>query len=168
MMAAIGPTDTKPELAIRRGLHALGYRFSLGRSWRRGGRLLPGRPDLVFPGRRAVIMIHGCFWHGHDCPLFRWPATRPDFWRDKIGANITKDLRVRQALLDDGWRVLEIWECQLRERERQPLPDLLAACAAFLGCDEAFRAIGSDTRAVPAGDTSEAAARPDPGGEHQQ
>lgn len=161
MMAAIGPTDTKPELAIRRGLHALGYRFRLGRSWRRDGRLLPGRPDLVFPGWKAVIMIHGCFWHGHDCALFRWPATRPEFWRDKLGGNITRDIRVREALLDYGWRVLEIWECNLKGRQRQPLPDVLAACAKFLGNDEAFRAIGSDTRVNPADSPPQPAATDD-------
>lgn len=144
MMAGIGATDTKPELIIRRGLHALGYRFRLGRSYRESGRLLPGRPDLVFPGRRAVILVNGCFWHGHDCSLFRWPSSRQEFWRDKITGNIARDARVRGELIARGWRVLEVWECTLKGRNRLPVEELLAACASFLAGDEASRHIGGD------------------------
>ena len=142
MMAGIGPKDTRPELMIRRGLHAMGYRYRLH------DRKLPGRPDLVFPSRRAVIFIHGCFWHGHDCSLFRWPGTRPQFWRDKIGGNIVRDARVRQALMANGWRVLDVWECALRGRDRQPPETVLAASAAFLDGDTAFASVGVD-RTVP-------------------
>ena len=114
MMAGIRGRDTKPELLIRKGLHALGLRFRLGDSYRIAGRKLPGRPDLVFPARKAVILVHGCFWHGHDCALFRWPATREQFWRDKITGNIARDSKVRGQLAMAGWRVLEVWECQLK------------------------------------------------------
>lgn len=141
-MSGIGPKDTKPEMFIRRGLHAMGYRYRLH------DRRLPGRPDLVFPGRRAVIFIHGCFWHGHDCSLFRWPGTRPDFWRAKISGNINRDARVRSELLNLGWRVLDVWECVLRSRERQAPEEVLAACAAFLDGAQPFDSLGVD-RTVP-------------------
>ena len=146
MMAGIGPTDTKPEMIIRKGLHALGYRFRLGRQYRENGRLLPGRPDLVFPGRRAVIMVNGCFWHGHDCALFRWPSTRPGFWRDKITGNMARDARVRTDLLERGWRVLDVWECTLKGRTRLPAMQVLHEAAAFLDGSLPFRSIGSDVR----------------------
>lgn len=84
-MAAIRGRDTKPELIIRKGLHARGFRFRLQ------GRDLPGRPDLIFPKYRALIWVNGCFWHGHDCPMFRWPKSREDFWRGKIGRNRERD-----------------------------------------------------------------------------
>lgn len=142
MMSGIRPKDTKPEMFIRRGLHAMGYRYRLH------DRRLPGRPDLVFPGRRAVIFIHGCFWHGHDCSLFRWPGTRPDFWRAKISGNINRDARVRSELLTLGWRVLDIWECMLRGRERQDPEAVLAACAAFLDGAQPFDSLGVD-RTIP-------------------
>lgn len=145
MMSGIGPKDTKPEMFIRRGLHAMGYRYRLH------DRRLPGRPDLVFPGRRAVIFIHGCFWHGHDCSLFRWPGTRPDFWRAKISGNINRDARVRSELLTLGWRVLDVWECVLRGRERQDPEAVLAACAVFLDGVQPFDSLGVD-RTVPTGE----------------
>lgn len=138
MMAGIGPKDTRPEMMVRRGLHALGYRYRLH------DRRLPGRPDLVFSSRRAVIFIHGCFWHGHDCSLFRWPGTRPQFWRDKIDGNIARDARVRNELLAAGWRVMDVWECQLRGRGRRPPGDVLVACAAFLDGDVSFASAGAD------------------------
>ena len=144
MMAGIGPTDTKPELIIRKGLHALGYRFRLGRSYRQSGRLLPGRPDLVFPGRRAVILINGCFWHGHDCALFRWPSTRPHFWREKITGNIARDARVRSELIAHDWRVLEVWECTLKGRARLSVDEVLEACAGFLEGSEPSQHLGGD------------------------
>ena len=145
MMSGIGPKDTKPEMFIRRGLHAMGYRYRLH------DRRLPGRPDLVFPGRRAVIFIHGCFWHGHDCSLFRWPGTRSDFWRAKISGNINRDARVRSELLNLGWRILDVWECVLRGPERQASEAVLAACAAFLDGAQPFDSLGVD-RTVSTGE----------------
>ena len=101
-MSRIHGKDTKPELMLRRGLHALGFRFRLHR------KDLPGRPDLVFPGRRAVIFVHGCFWHGHDCPMCKMPATRPEFWRAKIDGNQKRDRQAVSALAATGWRVLVV------------------------------------------------------------
>ena len=143
-MAGIRGRDTKPELLIRTGLHALGLRFRLGHGYRVRGRLLPGRPDLVFPGRRAVIMVHGCFWHGHACALFRWPATREQFWREKITVNIARDRRVRMQLVESGWRVLEIWECQLKGRDRTPIGEVLDRCREFVASGEVVASIGDD------------------------
>lgn len=138
MMAGIGPANTQPEMTIRRGLHALGWRYRLH------ARELPGRPDLVFPARRAVILVHGCFWHGHDCALFRWPSTREEFWRSKLSANVVRDRRVREHLLALGWRVLEVWECTLKGRNRLPEGEVLARCAAFLESGDGFASIGGD------------------------
>lgn len=107
-MAAVRAQDTKPELIVRRHLHAAGFRFRLHR------RDILGHPDIVLPKFRAVVFVHGCFWHGHDCRYFRWPATRSEFWRKKIGANAARDEMVRRELTDDGWRVFSIWECTTR------------------------------------------------------
>lgn len=136
-MSGIRGRDTKPEMQIRRALHARGFRYRLH------DRHLPGRPDLVFPSRKAVIFINGCFWHGHDCHLFRWPGTRPEFWRTKIGGNIARDERNRQLLLEAGWRVLDVWECALRGPERQSLEDVVDACVAFLTGDARSASIGT-------------------------
>ena len=108
MMAGIKGKNTKPELVVRRGLHASGFRFVLH------DRRLPGKPDMVLPRWRAAVFVHGCFWHGHDCPLFRWPGTRQDFWRLKICRNQERDAEVEAALDQAGWRVLKIWECSLK------------------------------------------------------
>ena len=143
MMAGIRGRDTKPELLIRKGLHALGLRFRLGNSYRRSGKLLPGRPDIVFPGRNAVILVHGCFWHGHDCRLFRWPTTRAEFWREKITGNIARDARVRDRLAASGWRVLEVWECQLKGPDRLPPGEVLARCRQFLASGPGYASIGA-------------------------
>ncbi|MEO7247170.1 MAG: very short patch repair endonuclease [Novosphingobium sp.] len=137
MMAGIGNANTKPEMIIRRGLHALGWRYRLH------AKGLPGRPDLVFPSRRAVIFVQGCFWHGHDCVLFRWPATRAEFWRTKISGNITRDHRVRGELLELGWRVVDVWECTLKGRNRRPVDEVITGCAAFLEGKEVRASIGT-------------------------
>lgn len=109
MMRGIQSKDTQPELRLRRALHALGFRYRLH------AKELPGRPDMVFPKYRAVVFVHGCFWHGHECPVFRWPKTRPEFWRAKIEANRARDDRKIQALQALGWRVAVVWECDLRQ-----------------------------------------------------
>lgn len=126
MMAGIRGKDTRPELIIRRGLHARGFRFRLH------VRRLPGSPDLVFPGRKAVIFVHGCFWHRHSCHLFRLPATRQDFWRSKIEGNAARDALAESRLVADGWRVLTIWECALKGRERLPVKTVLDRAAEWL------------------------------------
>ena len=130
MMSGIRGKDTKPEMIIRRGLHCRNYRYRLH------DRRLPGNPDLVFRSRRAVIFVHGCFWHGHDCPLFRWPSTRADWWRDKIGANRMRDQKVRQELIAAGWRQARIWECALKGRGRQEPGRVIDRLAAWLDGDE--------------------------------
>ena len=107
-MSAIRGKDTKPELIVRRGLHAAGFRFRLH------DRKLPGAPDIVLAKHEAAVFVHGCFWHGHDCALFRWPRTRQDFWREKITGNVERDRRAVERLRESGWRILIIWECALK------------------------------------------------------
>lgn len=114
---------------MRRGLHGRGFRFRLHR------KDLPGRPDLVFASRRAVVFVHGCFWHGHGCPMCKAPATRPDFWTSKIAANRSRDLVAIRRLGEAGWRVIIVWECALRGPARLPESEVLDACAAFLGSE---------------------------------
>lgn len=128
MMSGIRARDTKPEKLIRSLLHRKGFRFRVNR------RDLPGKPDIVFPGLRAVILVHGCFWHGHDCPLFRLPGTRPEFWRQKIDKNRENDAKVTQALLAAGWRVGIVWECVLRGRDRD-ISGAVEALASWLRGD---------------------------------
>ena len=111
MMAGIRGRDTKPELEIRRALHRQGFRFRLH------ARNLPGRPDIVLPKYKAVVLVHGCFWHGHDCRYFRLPATRRAFWARKIADNRARDERNLRDLRACGWRVMVIWECALRDRK---------------------------------------------------
>jgi len=123
-MAGIRGKDTKPELVLRKALHARGYRYRLG------GAKLPGRPDLVFPKHRAVVLVHGCFWHGHGCRYFKWPRTRTEWWRAKIEGNRERDKRNRQALLDAGWRVATVWECAMRRGESRDRG--IASCAKWL------------------------------------
>lgn len=112
-MQAVRSEDTKPELLVRRLVHRLGYRYRLH------PRDLPGKPDLVFPSRRKVIFVHGCFWHGHDCTRgARMPKTNADYWKRKIERNFARDAATKSALETDGWRVLVIWECEIRNQAR--------------------------------------------------
>lgn len=111
-MALVRSVDTKPEMRVRRLVHAMGYRYSLHR------RDLPGRPDLVFRAKRAVVFVHGCFWHRHaGCSLARLPKSRLDFWGPKLEGNRARDSRKITALETAGWRVLVIWECELKDTE---------------------------------------------------
>lgn len=112
VMARVKGRDTKPELKVRRLAHALGYRFRLHR------RDLPGSPDLVFPGRRAVIFVHGCFWHGHDCARgARTPKQNAAYWTAKIARNRTRDQNAARALEAEGWRVMTVWECEIKDAQ---------------------------------------------------
>ncbi len=131
MMSGIRGRNTKPEILIRSLLHRRGFRFRLH------VRDLPGKPDLVFPRYQAVIFIHGCFWHGHDCPLFKWPGTRPEFWRSKIGKNKSNDHRTRAALIASGWRVGVVWECAIRGAGRD-LDAVTQRLASWLHSDVPF------------------------------
>jgi DNA mismatch endonuclease (patch repair protein) len=128
-MSRIRGKNTKPEMLLRQGLHARGLRYRLH------VKDLPGRPDLVFPRYRAAVMVHGCFWHGHDCPMFKLPATRREFWEKKIAANRTRDLRDNAALTAAGWRVLVLWECALRGPARDPVSAILDRVVSWLGSE---------------------------------
>lgn len=125
-MSRIRGKDTKPELLIRRGLHARGFRYKLH------DRKLPGRPDLVFPRYGAILFIHGCFWHGHNCPLFKTPATRQEFWTEKIDGNRARDKKNAAALLKLGWRVVIVWECSLRGPSKINGTEVIQQCHDFL------------------------------------
>jgi len=110
-MSRVRYKDTKPELAVRRLVASLGYRFRLH------SKRLPGRPDLVFPGARKVIFVHGCFWHRHpakSCALARLPKSRLDFWLPKLAANRQRDVTQQRKVRRMGWSVMVVWECQLR------------------------------------------------------
>ncbi len=122
-MSRVPQKNTKPELKVRRAVHALGYRFRLHR------RDLPGTPDLVFPGRRAVIFVHGCFWHRHPgCAKASTPTSNIDFWSTKFSKNVERDARKERELCILGWRVLVIWECETRDIE-----NLGTKLSTFLG-----------------------------------
>jgi DNA mismatch endonuclease (patch repair protein) len=106
-------------------------------------RQLPGRPDLVFPRRRAVIFVHGCFWHGHDCPLFKRPASRQEFWDAKIARNRENDVRAAESLKQAGWRMMTVWECALRGPSRLGIADVLARIESWLDGQEAHSELRS-------------------------
>ncbi len=125
-MNRIRGQDTKPEMAIRRGIHARGLRYRLH------DRSLPGRPDMVFPKYHAAVFIHGCFWHAHDCSLFKLPNTRQDFWKKKLEDNAARDRNAIEALQVAGWRVLVIWECALRGRGRRKVAWVLDSAAGYI------------------------------------
>lgn len=141
-MAGIRGRDTRPEITLRRGLHALGFRYVLH------DRRLPGRPDIVLPRWRAAIMANGCFWHGHDCELFRWPVTRRDFWQVKITRNQSRDADVAARIGEAGWRLLVVWECALKG------PGRLGADATVRAAAEWLRAGGQTGNIRGAADAS--------------
>lgn len=126
MMAGIRGRDTRPEKLIRSGLHGMGFRFRLHPA------NVPGRPDLIMPKYRAAIFIHGCFWHGHDCPLFRMPGDNRSFWETKIAANRARDEEVSRLLCELGWRQLTIWECAIRGTGQLGLEEVLRRSAAWI------------------------------------
>ncbi len=114
-MSRIRGKNTKPEMIVRRYLFSRGLRYRLHAK-------LPGKPDIVMKQRRVAIFINGCFWHGHNgCKYFRWPQTRTEYWREKIGGNIKRDLRNYTALQDAGWRVLVVWECDIKQNRESVL-----------------------------------------------
>jgi DNA mismatch endonuclease (patch repair protein) len=126
MMSGIGPKDTRPEVQLRRALHRRGFRYRLHVA------TLPGKPDIVFPKWRAIIQVHGCFWHCHKCHLFKWPSTRVDFWRTKITGNRKRDAQTSRALAGAGWRILTVWECATKGRTRLAEGELTNLAAAWL------------------------------------
>lgn len=123
LMARIRAKDSKPEMTVRRIAHSLGYRYRLH------PRELPGTPDLVFPSRKKVVFVHGCFWHRHpDCSRTTTPKTRATYWQAKFDANVTRDIRNQQDLRKLGWDVETIWECQTKNAEA-----LAVRLISFLG-----------------------------------
>lgn len=123
LMATVRSKDTKPEMLVRRLVHGMGFRYRLHR------KDLPGSPDLVFPSRKAVIFVHGCFWHRHPgCKGASTPKSNEDFWIQKFDENVARDKRNLEALQNSGWKVLTIWECETRNIEE--LTDRIAAFLA--------------------------------------
>ena len=126
MMSGIRNKNTRPEMLVRRSLHKMGFRYRLH------SRGLPGRPDLVFPKYRAVVLVNGCFWHGHDCHLFKWPKTREGFWKDKINRNIERDSQNNRLLENGGWRICTVWECALKGKKRQDFNEMFPRLGQWL------------------------------------
>lgn len=126
MMSGIQGKNTRPEIIVRQGLHAAGFRYRLH------GKDLPGRPDLVFRSRRAVIFVNGCFWHGHRCHLFKWPSTRQEWWREKINGTRRRDRKAVRLLRQQGWRVFSVWECALKGKSRLALEEVIRHTASWL------------------------------------
>ncbi|HZR57467.1 MAG TPA: very short patch repair endonuclease [Terriglobales bacterium] len=118
-MSLVRSKNTKPEMLVRRLVYGMGYRYRLHQAD------LPGRPDLVFRSRRKVVFVHGCFWHGHRCKLGRMPKSRLDYWSPKIRGNHQRDIRTRRRLHRMDWKVLVLWECQLRNCDHDALADKL-------------------------------------------
>lgn len=130
MMSGIRGKNTRPEILIRSLLHRNGFRFRLH------VKTLPGKPDIVLPKHRAVVFVNGCFWHGHDCHLFKWPSTRPEFWKAKIERTEVTDREAIEALHAAGWRVLLIWECSLKGKSRLPIEEVETLTKAWLQGNE--------------------------------
>mgnify|MGYP000844160140 CR=1 FL=1 len=122
IMASVGQSHTAPEVAVRKLVHGLGYRFRLHR------RELPGTPDLVFPGRKKVLFVHGCFWHGHGCRWGQLPKSKLDYWAPKIEANRARDARNTRQLRELGWSSLDVWQCDLKDPAQ-----LVSKIKKFLG-----------------------------------
>lgn len=118
-MSHIRSTNTKPKEKVRK------YLFSKGFRYRKNVRKLPGCPDIVLPKYHTVIFVNGCFWHKHDCPRFVWPSSNEDYWIPKITRNVERDLKNHQILREQGWRVVVVWECELKEKCFQGAMDKL-------------------------------------------
>ncbi len=131
MMSGIRGKDTKPEMVIRRGLHKSGFRFRLH------DKTLPGKPDLVLRKYNAVIFINGCFWHKHECRLFKWPKTRPEFWREKINKNHENDKLALEGISKLDWRICVVWECALKGKNKD-LSKVIYKIATWLSGENNF------------------------------
>lgn len=143
MMSGIRGKNTKPELALRRSLHALGLRYRLH------AKGLSGKPDIVVPKYHAVIFVHGCFWHRHvGCRHATVPTTRPEFWTAKFDANVARDATVHSALMEAGWRIGTVWECALRTKPR--IAQTRDLVAAWLDLSDAVLEVGeADVEVAP-------------------
>jgi DNA mismatch endonuclease (patch repair protein) len=125
-MSKIKGNNTQIELAVRKALHALGFRYRLQ------GRGIPGKPDLVFPKHAALVQVQGCFWHGHNCHIFKMPSTRTEFWREKIHSNMARDKKNLAACRQLGWKTLVVWECAIKGKTRLPPEELAAVMQSWL------------------------------------
>lgn len=125
-MSAIRGKNTKPELLIRTNLHRLGFRYRLHYS------KLPGKPDIVLPKYKAVILVNGCFWHLHSCHLFKWPKNNREFWEKKLLENQERDVQNRKKFGELGWKVLIVWECAIKGRAKLPLEKLVGTINKWL------------------------------------
>ncbi len=126
IMSGIKSKNTKPELIIRKELFKKDFRFRLH------DKSLPGKPDLVLPKYGAVIFVHGCFWHRHNCHLFKWPSNRSVFWKNKINRNSEVDKRNYKQLKKEGWYILTIWECALKGKSKKPLDEVISSTINWL------------------------------------
>lgn len=133
IMSSVGQRDTGPEIRLRYELHNRGFRYRLH------CRTLSGSPDLVFPRLRAVIFVHGCFWHAHGCRKRTIPSTRKGFWKDKFEANIRRDKRKIDLLLANGWRVSIVWECILKEKRVYRFDKTIVSIAKWLNSERKFK-----------------------------
>lgn len=120
-MSNIRSTDSNPETRVRK------YLFSKGFRYRKNDKRLPGKPDIVLPKYKTVIFVNGCFWHKHDCPRFVWPSSNEDYWKPKILRNVERDITTHSELANQGWRVLVVWECQLKKKSFQATMDQIIA-----------------------------------------
>lgn len=119
-MSHIRSTNSKPEEIVRK------YLFSKGFRYRKNVRTLPGCPDIVLPKYKTIIFVNGCFWHKHDCPRFVWPASNEDYWRPKILRNVERDQKNAEALKNMGWRIITVWECELKKKAAEQALEKLA------------------------------------------
>jgi len=125
-MSRIRSGNTKPEMLVRKFLHANGYRYKLH------DKTLPGKPDIVLPKYKTIIFIHGCFWHGHkNCKYFVVPKTRTKWWLNKINTNKTNDAKAVKALKKEGWKIIPVWECQLKPAKVEKTLNTLVAKLSF-------------------------------------
>lgn len=125
-MSAIRAKNTKPEVLVRKGLFARGYRYRLN------DKRLPGKPDLVLKKYSAVIFVHGCFWHLHGCALFKWPSARAEWWKEKLQANKVRDRQQLALLREQGWRTLVVWECAMKGKARLSADQLFSRIEQWL------------------------------------
>jgi len=136
MMSGIRGKNTKPELFIRRGLFKRGFRFRVHVSQ------LPGKPDIVLPRYKAIILVNGCFWHVHGCSLFKWPSSRVDFWRNKLVETRKHDTESLRKLKATGWRILVIWECAIKGKGKWSTDKLLEATEKWIVGGNEYLEIG--------------------------
>ena len=136
MMSGIGGKNTKPELIIRSILHRAGYRYGLHR------KDLPGKPDIVLNKHKTVVIVNGCFWHMHDCHLFKLPSTRTSFWKDKLSKNKIRDENNQQKLNQLGWKVIVVWECVVKGKHKLSEKDLLNSLKSAFKSDNGLNNIG--------------------------